>query len=107
MPSTSDCIAYAQKSLAKQNWACYAGTLSNYGANTSGKPKSSKTFTRPVGRVVTTEARINDYFSNTTEPLVASIKASGTRPINLKVGLYDHSPAVTMSYTSSTAVSAT
>lgn len=108
VPSNADCITYAQKNLAKQNWACFAGTLSIYGASTSGKPKSSKTFTRPLGRVVTTEARVNDYFSNTTEALVAVIKGvQYVVPVNLKVGLYYHSPTVTMSYTSSKAVSVT
>ena len=46
--------------------------------------------------------------SNTTEPLVASIK--GVRyvvPISLKVGLYNHSATDTQSYMSGTAVSAT
>jgi hypothetical protein len=109
VPSNPDCIAYAQKNLGKQNWACFDGTLSNYGTSTSGKPKSTKVFTTTAKtRVITTEARVNDYFSNTTEALVASIRGvQYVVPINLKVGLYNHSATVTMSYTSSKAVSVT
>lgn len=52
--------------------------------------------------------RVNDFYSNTTEPLVAYIgKVKYTVPINLKVNLYNHSPRVTQSYWTEKAASAT
>jgi hypothetical protein len=107
--SNPDCIAYARKNLAGQNWTCFGGVLGSYGTRTSGAPKATKVFTMTAkAPLITTEARVNDYFSNTTEPLVASIRGvQYVVPINLKVGLYNHSATVTMSYTSSQAVSVT
>lgn len=109
VPSNYGCVTYAKKNLPGKNWACVAGSLSNYGTSTSGQPKSTKQFTRPARTgLATTEARINDFHSNTTEPLVARIGgAQYIVPINLKISLYGHSGRVTQSYTSEKAVSAT
>lgn len=106
-----DCISYAEKNLKGQNWACFGGTLGLYGAKATGQPKATKTFTRPAVAApggFTIKARVSDSYSNSTEPLVATVKGVRyTVPTNLKLSLYNHSPQVTQSYSSGTAVSAT
>lgn len=107
-----ECISYAETNHKGQNWACFGGTLGLYGTKTNGQPKVTRSFVRPAAATpsgrFTTLARVNDFYSNSTEPLVATIKSVRyTVPINLKVSLYNHSAQVTQSYSSGTAVSAT
>lgn len=99
-PST--CAEYAGVA-APGDWACVNGTITRYSPTGA---ISSVTELPEAAAAVSPLAVVDSYTSNVTEEVLASLNGVGYRiPVSVKTRLYNHSPRLTMGYSSSKAVS--
>lgn len=95
----------------EQDWACFGGVVTYYDQNGQTEAIRALAGSEPASPPRSTGASrplaiVDEYTSNVTEPIIASLNGVGYRiPVSVKTRIYNHSPRITMSYSSSKPIS--